>query len=242
MPGDFYRWNGNRCEEYLQTVPEHHIIPVSGSRNLTIYKNARQGLFMLKQVKSAVSLVVLLVTVAGPVWATTPVSGVVAQKEQKEPSVSGKVQGQLSEAIQILHSGQAANPAKAINALQRIARQGDQQARAEAMLWLGRAYRDGLAGTAKDIGTAFDYFQQAAGREGLNSEAQYELGRAYLNGEGTDRNLIAAYMWTELSLQAPSNISASAKAQKARLETLLNTVQLEKARQLVDQLATLYLQ
>ncbi|WP_422461350.1 tetratricopeptide repeat protein [Endozoicomonas sp. ALB115] len=200
---------------------------------------------MLKQFKSAVSLVVLLVTVAGPVWATTPVSGVVAQKEQKEqkePSVSGKVQGQLSEAIQILHSGQATNPAKAINALQRIARQGDQKARAEAMLWLGRAYRDGLAGTAKDIGMAFDYFQQAAGREGLNPEAQYELGRAYLNGEGTDRNLIAAYMWTELSLQAPSNISASAEAQKARLETLLNTVQLEKARQLVDQLATLYLQ
>ncbi len=184
---------------------------------------------MLKQFKSAVSLVVLLATVTGPVWATTPVSGAVAQ-------------GQLSEAIQILHSGQGANPAKAINALQRIASQGDRQARAEAMLWLGRAYRDGLAGTGKDIGMAFEYFQQAAGREGLNPEAQYELGRAYLKGEGTDRNLIAAYMWTELSLQTPSKISASAEAQKARLVTMLNTVQLEKARQLVEQLATLYLQ
>nr|WP_306800278.1 hypothetical protein [Endozoicomonas sp. YOMI1] len=110
------------------------------------------------------------------------------------------------------------------------------------MLWLGRAYRDGLAGTGKDIGMAFEYFQQAAGREGLNPEAQYELGRAYLKGEGTDRNLIAAYMWTELSLQTPSKISASAEAQKARLVTMLNTVQLEKARQLVEQLATLYLQ
>ncbi|WP_257283873.1 tetratricopeptide repeat protein [Endozoicomonas sp. SESOKO1] len=196
---------------------------------------------MLKQFKSAFSLVVLLVTL--PVSATTVVSEVEARGAiaQKESLVSGKASGQLSEAIDILHSGREANAAKAIKNLQRIARQGDQPARAEAMLWLGRAYRDGLAGTGKDIAKAFDYFQQAAGREGLNSEAQYELGRDYLNGEGTDRNLIAAYMWTELSLQDPSKISASAEAQKARLVTMLNTVQLEKARQLVDQLKTLYL-
>ncbi|USE34545.1 tetratricopeptide repeat protein [Endozoicomonas sp. SCSIO W0465] len=183
---------------------------------------------MLRQFKCVVSLSVLLAMATVPVWATPPVSGTVAQ-------------GQLSEAIEILLSGQPANPVEAIKNLQRIASQGDQQARAEAMLWLGRAYRDGLAGTGKDIGMAFDYFQRAAGREGLNPEAQYELGRAYLNGEGTDRNLIAAYMWTALSLHTPSKISASAEAQKARLANMLNTIQLEKAKQLVDQLKTFYL-
>ena len=193
---------------------------------------------MLKQFKSTVSLVVLLAVVTVPAWATTPVSGVTVQKEQ---SVSGKAQGRLIEAIQILQSGQGANSAKAIKYLQRIASQGDQKARGEAMLWLGRAYRDGLAGTGKDIGMAFDYFEQAAGREGLNPEAQYELGRAYLNGEGTDRNLIAAYMWTELSLHTPSKTSVSAEAQKARLANMLNDVQLDKARELVNQLETLYL-
>ena len=109
------------------------------------------------------------------------------------------------------------------------------------MLWLGRAYRDGLAGTDKDLEIAFDYFEGAAGREGLNPEAQYELGRAYLNGEGTDRNLIAAYMWTELSLQAPSRTSSSAEAQKSKLAKMLNKAQLGKAQELVNQLKILYL-
>ena len=186
---------------------------------------------MLKQFKSAVRWLVLLATVTGPVWAATPAA---------TPVSGAMARGQLSEAIAMLH-GQQAKSAQAIKALQRIASQGDRQTRAEAMLWLGRAYRDGLAGTGKDSAMAFDYFQRAAGREGLNPEAQYELGRAYLNGEGTDRNLIAAFMWTELSLHSPSKISAAAEVQKARLVTMLNTVQLEKARQLVDQLQRLYL-
>ena len=59
-----------------------------------------------------------------------------------------------------------------------------QKARAEAILWLGRAYRDWLAGTDRDVEMAFDYFEQAAGREGLNPEALYELGLACLNSEG----------------------------------------------------------
>ena len=192
---------------------------------------------MLKQFKNAVSLVVLLVTMTASAWDTTPASVPV----QKESSVSGKVQGRLSEVIQNLRSGQGANSAEAIKYLQHVAGQGDQKARAEALLWLGRAYRDGLAGTDKDLEIAFDYFEGAAGREGLNPEAQYELGRAYLNGEGTDRNLIAAYMWTELSLQAPSRTSSSAEAQKSKLAKMLNKAQLGKAQELVNQLKILYL-
>ncbi|MFK0570551.1 tetratricopeptide repeat protein [Endozoicomonas sp.] len=186
----------------------------------------------------AVKVIVVLASVAGPAWSSTPADDVVVHKEQP---ASGRVQGQLSEAIQMLQSEQGVNAAKAIRDLQRIASQGNQGARSEAWLWLGRAYRDGLAGTGKDSSMAFEYFEQAAGREGLNPEAQYELGRAYLKGEGTDRNLIAAYMWTELSLHKPSKMSSSAETQKAGLVTMLNKVQLEKARELVTQLETLYL-
>ncbi len=193
---------------------------------------------MFKQCRCAVGVIIVLASVAGPVWSATLADELIVKKEQP---VSGKVQGQLAEAIQMLQSAQQTSSAKAINSLQRVASVGNRQTRAEAWLWLGRAYRDGLAGTGKDAGMAFDFFEKAAGREGLNVEAQYELGRAYLNGEGTDRNLIAAYMWTELSLHTSSKMSSSAEAQKARLVKMLNDAQLEKARELVNQLETLYL-
>lgn len=111
----------------------------------------------------------------------------------------------------------------------------------KARLWLGRAYRDGLSGTGKDPEKSFRYFEQAAGKGGKDPEAQYELGKAYLNGTGTDRNLIAAYMWTALSLHKMSPVESQAKLQKQELTGLLNDIQLEKARELVTQLETLYL-
>ncbi len=193
---------------------------------------------MFKLCRCAVGVIVVLASAAGPVWSVTLTDELIVKKEQP---VSGKAQGQLAEAVQLLQSEQQTSSAKAINSLQRVASVGNRQARAEAWLWLGRAYRDGLAGTGKDAGMAFDFFKKAAGREGLNVEAQYELGRAYLNGEGTDRNLIAAYMWTELSLHTSSKMSSSAEEQKTRLVKMLNEAQLEKARELVNQLETLYL-
>ena len=75
---------------------------------------------MLKQFKNAVSLVVLLVTMTASAWDTTPASVPV----QKESSVSGKVQGRLSEVIQNLRSGQGANSAEAIKYLQHVAVRG----------------------------------------------------------------------------------------------------------------------
>lgn len=193
---------------------------------------------MFKQFRCTVSVILVLASVAGSAWSATPTGDTVVYKEQP---VSGKVQGQLTEAIQMLQSEQGVSSAKAINYLQHVASQGNQEARAQALLWLGRAYRDGLADTGKDISMAFAYFEQAAGREGLNAEAQYELGRAYLRGEGTDRNLIAAYMWTELSLHKSSKMTVFAETQKSELEKMLNDAQLEKARELVNQLETVYL-
>ena len=152
----------------------------------------------------------------------------------------GRGLGQLNETIELLR--QPGGSVKALSALQRIAKSADEQRRAEAWLWLGRAYQDGLGGTEKDAVAAFEYFERAAGREGGNAEAQFELGRAYLNGEGTDRNIITAYLWTELALRKPSKVTAEAQQQKEHLQQMLNTNQLEKANELARQLETLYLQ
>ena len=137
--------------------------------------------------------------------------------------------------------GKSSNSAKAVSSLEKVAADSASGLQSKARLWLGRAYRDELAGTAKDLKKSFSYFEQAAGKNGKDPEAQYELGKAYLDGTGTDRNLIAAYMWTSLSLHKASPISDLAEQQKRQLSDMLNDLQLEKARLLVTQLETLYL-
>ena len=124
-----------------------------------------------------------------------------------------------------------------VSVLKPLASQGN----AEAVLWLGRLYRDGLGGTTKDIGKAFGYFEQAASGKYGYPEAQFELGRAYFYGEGTDRNLIAAYIWTSLSLQKSTPVEASARKQKAQIQALLSDAQLRSAEVLVEQVSHLYL-
>ena len=127
-----------------------------------------------------------------------------------------------------------------LSLLQPLAESGN----ARAMVWLGRAYRDGLAGVDKNPVRAFQYFETAAGRTGRDPEGQLELGSAYLNGTGTDRNLIAAYMWTSLSLENRSvtpQLAGRAGAQQKQLAAKLNDVQLDKARQLVSQIKSIYL-
>ncbi|WP_067520718.1 tetratricopeptide repeat protein [Endozoicomonas ascidiicola] len=150
-------------------------------------------------------------------------------------------QVRLGALVEVAQLGGLDSSLSTVETLQEVARKGDQATRAEAQLLIGRAYRDGLAGTGKNRDLAFTFFEQAAGRDGLNAEAQYELGRAYLNGEGTDRNLIAAYMWTELSLHKDNPLAGQAEIQKQTLMGMLNEQQREKAGELVTQLETLYL-
>lgn len=133
------------------------------------------------------------------------------------------------------HERPDSDQAKAL--LQPLADNGNTQ----AQLWLGRAYRDGLGGIGKDINKSFRYFELAGGREGMNPEAQLELGRAYMNGEGTDKNLIAAYMWTALSAEQQGGWTSKATQQRKVLQGRLTSVQLEKAKELVEQLHSIYL-
>ena len=185
---------------------------------------------------SAVKTGLLLLVMVVPAWGA----------EAREPSVIKVDKGDLTvmyqAGVQLLNTGVSeTDAAKAQSYLAAVAADSKSEFRSKAKTWLGRAYRDELAGIAKDLKKSFSYFEQAAGKNGKDPEAQYELGKAYLNGAGTDRNLIAAYMWTALSLRKTSPVSDQAEQQKRQLTGMLNDLQLKKARLLVIQLETLYL-
>lgn len=164
-------------------------------------------------------------------------AGAAADHPLLKKAEAGDKAAMLEVGISLLQAPDKAGAAKARPLLQPLAEEGS----ATAQLWLGRAYRDGLGGWEKDARKSFQYFEQSAGREGLNPEAQLELGKAYMNGEGTDKNLIAAYMWTALSAGYNGSWTELAVQQRDSLQKLLTPVQLEKARELVEQLQSIYL-
>ncbi|OED50672.1 hypothetical protein ACH42_00855 [Endozoicomonas sp. (ex Bugula neritina AB1)] len=186
--------------------------------------------------ESKVRAGLLLLVMVMPVWATEPSEQLLLKADNGDVSAMFQMGvAFLSGKVSSSHSG------KALQYLEQVASSHQSELSSQAKTWLGRAYRDALSGTDKDLKKSFSYFEQAAGKEGKNPEAQYELGKAYLNGMGTDRNLIAAYMWTAISLHKTSSVEAQAKEQKQQLTGMLNDLQLEKARELVTQLETLYL-
>ena len=150
---------------------------------------------------------------------------------------SGGKSAALEAGIALLQNTSKSSPDKAKSLLQPLADDGNTL----AMLWLGRACRDGLGGMEKDVKASFQYFQKAGGREGMNPEAQLELGRAYMYGEGTDKNLIAAYMWTALSAEKQGDWTHKAVSQRNDLQNRLTPAQQEKAKELVEQLRSIYL-
>lgn len=130
------------------------------------------------------------------------------------------------------------NASQTLSLLEPLANQGNVQAE----LLLGKAYREGLGGVTKDPGKGFELIERAAGREGKSAEAQYELGKSYYEGAGTDRNLIAAYIWTALSLEdSAGDFQTAARKQKQELSELLNPAQRAKANELISQIRTVYL-
>ena len=119
-------------------------------------------------------------------------------------------------------------------------RQGVKAGSPEAMTALGRVYAEGQ-GVTRDDSKAFEFFQQAAGREHQYPAAQYEMSRAYLNGKGTDTNLISAWIWSYLAAEENSPVQAQAQALNQSVGARLNDRQLEKARELAEQVRMLYL-
>lgn len=77
------------------------------------------------------------------------------------------------------------------------ANQGD----IDAMVSLGTMYYSGVEeyGIHKDFNTAFHYYQNAAYNG--DAAAQFYLACMYLKGEGTEKNLEAAFIWTEKSAE-----------------------------------------
>ncbi|MGI9278636.1 MAG: tetratricopeptide repeat protein [Endozoicomonas sp.] len=183
-----------------------------------------------KKCQGGLLAITLLFTLNG--WAAD-FSGLLKQAK------SGDEKAML-EAGSLLVTGKAKpeNSSQTLSLLQPLANKGDVQAE----LMLGKAYRDGLGGVAKDPKKGFELIELAAGRQGKNAEAQYELGKSYYKGAGTDRNLIAAYMWTSLSLEdSEGDFIPAARKQKQELSEQLNSAQRTKANELVSQIKTVYL-
>ena len=67
----------------------------------------------------------------------------------------------------------------------------------EFFLSYGEVFYLGLFGCEEDIDKALYWFKKAA--QNNNSEAQYNIGMIYLNGEGVKRNHNVAKKWFEKS-------------------------------------------
>lgn len=151
-------------------------------------------------------------------------------------------QAKLSVFVQVLEQQESTSEVidATIKELEKLTFSNNRVVRAEAELWLGRIYQQGLGNVEKDLDYSFDYFVDSAGEGGLNSEAQYELGHAYLYGIGTDKNIIAAYIWTTLSLQEQGKTYDLAIQQQQYLQNRLTDIQLSKANLLVAKLLKQY--
>lgn len=70
----------------------------------------------------------------------------------------------------------------------------------DALMALGNYTRTGIAGTLvkPDLVRARNFYMQAASNFG-NSNAQFELGKMLLSGEGGDKNPVQAARWFQLS-------------------------------------------
>ena len=67
--------------------------------------------------------------------------------------------------------------------------------RATAQYWIGKLYLTGGGGLEQNTVEAALWFEGAA-NSGLD-EAQYELGRLYVQGRGVPRDLSRALVWLE---------------------------------------------
>lgn len=91
--------------------------------------------------------------------------------------------------------GVTLDPLKSEHWYRMAANQGD----IDAMVSLGTMYYSGVEdyGIHKDFNKAFHYYQNAAYNG--DAAAQFYLACMYLKGEGTEKNLEAAFIWTEKS-------------------------------------------
>jgi|GEM_PF-4762146 len=69
----------------------------------------------------------------------------------------------------------------------------------DSQLALGKAYTSGTSRVEKDLSQAKLWFERAA--KNNNSEAQYELGKLFYTGQGTDQDYFNAQEWWEKSAE-----------------------------------------
>jgi len=129
------------------------------------------------------------------------------------------------------------DPEKAWGWKKRAADAGHLQAQVE----VGHAYRQGLSYNSgknnnntkmtlvtPDLDHAAHYYQLAAGPKGQHSEAQYQLGKLYLKGQGVELDLKLAQKWLQMAVnkghtEAPE-VLQDCQAQLAKAQQALQKV------------------
>lgn len=92
---------------------------------------------------------------------------------------------------------------------------------------LGFIYANGLLGRVeRDNELAFFYYQQAAERR--DAQAAYNLGTAYLQGIGREKDLVRAYKWFRISSDLQSNNKLALDTARI-VSTALSSEQIQEA-------------
>lgn len=97
---------------------------------------------------------------------------------------------------------------------------------------LGRMYEQGL-GVKQDYHEAIKWYKKAVAQG--SSDAQYSIGSMYRKGKGVGQDDLQAYVWYSLAVEQGMFL---AEEPKEKLESVLTAEQLERAKQLVEQLKT----
>lgn len=78
-----------------------------------------------------------------------------------------------------------------------------------------------------DDSALFELYSRAA--EHLFPYAQFEVGQMHLNGRGTTKDPVSAYMWFSLSEETGKRVSEASKASRQSLQSRMTTAQIAEA-------------
>ena len=149
----------------------------------------------------------------------TPIYSQDTDIQKKNPVVSEIVQVNN---LLIQHTTQLLN----LNKLKQNANNGDSEAQFQLALQLRNKKSEQNKDSLKE---AFQLLETSAGQSGKHAGAQCAIARAYFLGEGTERNIISAYIWATISSAQNTLHKKDAETLKNIVKKHLNQQQINKA-------------
>ena len=113
-----------------------------------------------------------------------------------------------------------------LNKLEQNANNGDSEAQFQLALQLRNTKLEQNEANLKE---AFQLLETSAGQSGKHAGAQCGLARAYFLGEGTERNIISAYIWATISSAQNTIHKKDAETLRDIVKKHLNQQQIKKA-------------